>query len=97
MTAEWDKNMAYKKKMQQAEDERILKLGEYNNQKLKEMALQDEANRQKKIKAGKMYQRELDAQLGAVRHRQIQALTRTMSENEELYNSSMLRKYNVSF
>lgn len=97
MTAEWDKNMAHKRKMQADEDERIRKLGEYNNKKLKDMAAQDEAARQKKIEAGKRYQKELDSQLSVVRQRQIQALTRTMSEEEELYNSSMLRKYGVGF
>jgi hypothetical protein len=93
LTAEWDKNMAIKMKAKAEEDERVRKIGEYNAKKLKEMALQDEAVKEKKRDAALTYQRELDKQLGIVRSRQILALTRTMSEEEERYNASLMRKY----
>jgi len=40
LTAEWDKNMAFKRKAKADEDERIRKIGEYNAKKLRDMAIQ---------------------------------------------------------
>lgn len=95
LTTEWDKNMAEKARAAAAEEEHTRKVMEYNAKKLKEMAAQDEEAREKKKQAALTYQRELDRQLSIVRTRQIQALTRTMSEEEEKYNTALLKKYNV--
>ena len=96
LTAEWDKNMAFKRKAKAEEDERIRKIGEYNAKKLKEMALQDEAAKEKKRQAALRYQRELDEQLALVRARQIQTLVKTMSDEEQKYNAALKRKYNIA-
>ena len=87
--------MAIKKQQQQEEEQRTLKIGEYNIKKLKEMILQDEVTREKKKQAALSYQRALDQQLGVTRTRQIHALTKTMSDEEQLYNSALIRKYGV--
>ena len=96
MTAEWDKNMAFKRKAKADEDERVRKIGEYNAKKLKEMAAQDEAAKEKKRQAALRYQRELDEQLAIVRARQIQTLVKTMSDEEQKYNAALKRKYNIA-
>jgi len=87
--------MAFKRKAKADEEARTAKIAEYNAKKLVEMAKQDEAAREKKRQAALRYQRELDEQLSVVRARQIQALVKTMSDEEQKYNAALKRKYNV--
>jgi len=53
---------------------------------------EDIAKRQAKVEAGMRYQRELDEQLRQLRLRSFNALAKTMSDQEQLYNSDLLKK-----
>ena len=92
LLAAWDKSMAFKKKEDDAEAQRLRNILEYQKKQKerfdKEDAEKRDATRMNRLK----YQRELDFQLNIARTRSQDALTKTMSDRERLYNSAMLMK-----
>jgi len=90
LLAEWDKNMAEKKKLQDADEERNAKILEYQKMMYKKGLDEDREKREAKRRAGLKYQRELDFQLGQARERSKNSLQKTMSDKERQYNSNLL-------
>ena len=90
LLAEWDKNMAEKQRIAQSDAERNAKILEYQKAQKVKSDKDDEDKREAKRLAGLRYQRELDFQLGQSRERSKDALRKTMSDRERLYNSNLL-------
>jgi hypothetical protein len=88
--------LAKKKEKEETEEyNRMRKIQEYNANKRKQFEREDEQKAQAKRDAAMRYQRELDAQLGATRQRSIESMQKTMSSQEALMNSGMLKKLGV--
>lgn len=90
LLAEWDKNMAEKKRLQDADDERNAKILDYQKLMYAKGLKEDQEKRDAQRKAKMKYQRELDFQLGQAREKSKDALQKTMSDKERLYNSNLL-------
>ena len=92
LRAAWDKSMAIKATENAEEAERLKNILDYQRKQKAKFDKEDEEKREKKRQAGLKYQRELDYQLGQSRQRSKDALSKTMSDRERLYNSAMLIK-----
>ena len=92
LLAAWDKSMAFKAKADSEEADRLRKILEYQKKQKEKFDKEDEDKRNETRSKRLQYQRELDHQLGIARQRSQDALTKTMSDRERLYNSAMLIK-----
>ena len=92
LLAAWDKSMAFKAKADSDEADRLRKILEYQKKQKEKFDKEDEDKRNETRSKRLNYQRELDYQLGIARQRSQDALTKTMSDRERLYNSAMLLK-----
>lgn len=84
-----------KQKMKEEDDINNQRILDTMRQMLRNQELQAVKEREDKTKAGMRYQQELDAQLGFLRQRSMDSLTKTMTDDELKYNSDMLRKLGI--
>uniref|UniRef100_A0A7S3GV59 Trichohyalin-plectin-homology domain-containing protein n=1 Tax=Spumella elongata TaxID=89044 RepID=A0A7S3GV59_9STRA len=96
LTDEWVKNTTYKENKKREDDERNAQILGTMRKMLSDQEKEDQHKRQMKMEAGKRYQQELDAQLKELRDRSFASLAKTMSEQEMLYNSDLLKKTAVN-
>jgi hypothetical protein len=74
----------------------LTKILAYNNNKLKQMAAEDEKKFQDKKAAHAKYKYDLDNQLNELQRRSLDSLTKTMSEREIKFNADLIRKTGVN-
>jgi len=86
----WDKALAIKEAKAKEDAERNEKILEYQRKQKIKNDKEDEEKRDAKRQAGLKYKHELDAQLTISRMRSQDALRKTMSDKERLYNSRLL-------
>lgn len=92
----WDIMNAIHAKERKEEQMNLAKILAYNNNKLKQMAAEDEKKFQDKKAAHAKYKYDLDNQLNELQRRSLDSLTKTMSEREIKFNADLIRKTGVN-
>lgn len=96
LKSSWDLMNAIHAKERKEEQMNLTKILAYNNNKLKQMAAEDEKKFQDKKAAHAKYKYDLDNQLNELQRRSLDSLTKTMSEREIKFNADLIRKTGVN-
>ena len=92
----WADMMRRQQKEREEEIERSYKFGQIMRKEDKEHWIAEGQKKKKQHDAALIYQKDLDRQLQNLRNKSMASLSKTMTDEEQNMNESLLRKYNIS-